>query len=279
MVLIKVVTDSTSDLPADIIRELDIEVIPIYIIWEGKSYREGLDIKPDELYRKMEAASIMPTTSQPTQADFFRFYNRLNTETEGIVSIHISSRLSGTYNAALEASKSCDTVPIEVIDSRLNTMGLGLVVIAAARLAKAGANLKEVAEEARQTISRIKMLGIFDTLKYAIAGGRVNKTLGNITSILNIKPMLTFRHGEVGLAGAVRTYHKGIGRLADFIKKNSPYKELSIVHSNVPSSVNELLKICDITLPKDNVYVSQLGVSVGVHGGPGILLVALLTDD
>jgi DegV family protein with EDD domain len=278
--MIKIVTDSTSDIPADVAKELGIEVVPIYILWEGNIYREGLDIQPDELFSKMATSNVMPTTSQPSQSDFIEHYNHLQSGIDGIVSIHISSKLSGTFNSASQASKSCGSaIPIEVIDSQLNTMGLGLVVMAAARLAKAGSSMKVVLEEAKLTMTKIKMLGVFDTLKYVIAGGRVNGTIGKITSMLNIKPLLTLRGGEVGLAGAARTYDKGMQQLADFIKKNSPYKELAVVHSAVPKAAEKLMALSGISLHDKNVYLSQLGASLGVHGGPGLLLVAIRTHD
>lgn len=274
--MIKVVTDSTSDLPADIAASLSIEIVPVYLVWEGKSYRDGIDIHPDEFYSKLANAKVMPTTSQPTTGDFTALYEKLSGECDGIVSIHISSRLSGTYQSALYASKLLENkVPVEVIDSRLNTMGLGLAAMAAARLANAGAGLKEVVNEAKTAVSEIKMLGIFDTLKYVIAGGRVDRSLGKIASILNIKPLLTFRHGEVTLSGATRTYSKGIDKLAEFIRKNLPVRELAVVHSANRQAVDVLLNKLGTLIPASNTYVNQMGVSLGVHGGPGVLLAAV----
>lgn len=274
--LIKVVTDSTADLPHEVVRGLGIEVVPVYILWEGKSYRDGVDLQPEEFFSRLVASNVMPTTSQPTQADFMGIYDRLEKESDGIVSIHVSAKLSGTYEASLQASRSHDKrVPVEVIDSQLNSMGLGLVAIAAARMAAAGGGLKEVVHEARQTMTQVRMLGIFDTLKYAIAGGRIDRSLGKIASILNIKPVLTFRHGEVSLAGAVRNYEKGVIRLAEFVRKNLPLKELAVVHSAAPEAANSLITMLGTSLADVEVYVNQLGASLGVHGGPGILLVAL----
>lgn len=274
--MIKIVTDSTSDLPLNIVKELGIEVVPVYLIWEGKSFRDGVDIQPDEFYARLASAKVMPTTSQPTTDDFTGCYDRLSDKCDGIVSIHISSRLSGTYQSALNASKSpSNKVPVEVVDSQLNTMGLGLVAMAAARLANSGASLKEVVNEARTVMSQIRMLGIFDTLKYVIAGGRIDRSMGKIASILNIKPLLTFRHGEVKLIGATRTYNKGIEKLADFVKKSLPVKELAVVHSANQQAADNFLNKLGALIPASNIYVNQMGVSLGVHGGPGVLLAAV----
>jgi len=196
--MIKVVTDSTADLPNEVAGELGIEVLPVYIIWDNKSFRDGVDMKTDEFYRRLTASDILPTTSQPTIADFQATYNKLAKQCEGIVSVHISSKISGTYDTAVQAIKSLGLdFPIEVVDSQFNSMGLGLVAIGAARAASAGKNLKEVVQETERAISQVRMLGVFDTLRYAIAGGRISKTVGGIVTILNIKPMLTFKNGPI----------------------------------------------------------------------------------
>jgi len=278
--LIKVITDSTADIPANVASKLNIGVVPIYLLWDGNSYRDGVDITPDEFYRRLVTGNSLPTTSQPAQADFENVYAQQAGAYDGIVSIHISGRLSGTYNAAIQASKALgDKIPIEVIDSRFNSIGLGLVVIAAARLAEAGGGMDQVVKEAWKAMSQVKMLGIFDTLKYTIAGGRINKSLGKIASVLNVKPLMTFRNGEVTLAGAVRVYAKGIEKIAEFVKKNLPVQDLGIVHSAAGEAAESLRQQIGQVLSEEKIYTNQLGASLGVHGGPGVLLVALRTVD
>jgi DegV family protein with EDD domain len=274
--MIRVVTDSTADLPAEIASELGIEVLPVYIVWNNKSYRDGVDMKTEEFYRRLTASNILPTTSQPTIADFQNIYNKLAGKCEGIVSIHISSKISGTCNTALQTIKSLKSeFPIEVIDSQFNSAGLGLVVISAARIAKAGAKLSEVVEETKLTISQVRMFGVFDTLKYAIAGGRISKAVGGIVTILNIKPMLTFNNGEVVRAGIARTYSKAMAKLVDFVKRNLPVQDLAIVHSAALAPAEKLKRELGRVFPEDKILVNQLGAALGVHGGPGMLLVAL----
>jgi DegV family protein with EDD domain len=274
--MIKVVTDSTADLPAGIARELGIEILPVYIVWNNKSYRDGVDMKTDEFYQRLTTSEVLPTTSQPTIADFHNVYHQLSAKCDGIVSIHISSKISGTYNTALQAVKSLKgDFPIEVIDSQFNSAGLSLVAIGAARMAKTGKNLKEVAQEAKLAISQVRMLGVFDTLKYIIAGGRISKSVGGILSILNIKPMLTFKNGEVVRAGVARTYSKAMDRLVEFVNKNLPVQDLAIVHSAASAAAAKLKQELGKLFPEDRILVNQLGAALGVHGGPGMLLVAL----
>jgi DegV family protein with EDD domain len=274
--LIKVITDSTADLPEEVARELGIEVLPVYIIWDNASFRDGVDMKTDEFYRRLTASSVLPTTSQPTIADFQAAYKKWAEQCEGIVSIHISSKISGTYETALQSVKSLDlNCPIEIIDSQFNSMGLGLVAIGAARVARDEKNLKEVVEETKRAIREVHMLGVFDTLKYVIAGGRISKSVGGIISILNIKPMMTFRDGEVGRAGAARTYSKAMERIVEFVKKNMPVQDLAIVHSAAHEAAEKLRRQISGLFPEEKIIVNQLGAALGVHGGPGMLLVAL----
>ncbi|HEX7363694.1 MAG TPA: DegV family protein [Dehalococcoidia bacterium] len=274
--MIKVVTDSTADLPVGIAGELGIEVLPVYIILNDKSFRDGMDMNTDEFYQRLVSAEVLPTTSQPTIADFQNIYNKLASQCQGIVSVHISSKISGTYNTALQAVKSLKgNCPVEVIDSQFNSIGLGLVVIGAARMAKAGKNLKEVAREAKLAISQVRMLGVFDTLKYVIAGGRINKSVGSILSILNIKPMLTFKNGEVVRAGVARTYSKAMEKLIEFVKRNLPVQDLAIVHSAAFAAAEKLKQELGKIFPEDRILVNQLGAALGVHGGPGMILIAL----
>ncbi len=278
--MVKVVTDSTSDIPRDVARDLNIEIVPAYIEWDGETLRDGIDIDADEFYRRLSASTHLPTTSQPPPGDFAKVYQSLAGDSEGIVSIHISSKLSGTYQSAVLAKQVMEQkLPIEVIDSQYNSMGLGLVTIAAARVAKAGGKLEGVVGEAEKAISQIRMLGIFATLKYVIAGGRINKSFGNVASILNVKPMLTFRNGEVAMAGMAIAYSKGVDRIFDFVRKNSPIRDLAIVHSAIIEEAMKLRERLGAVLPEDRILVAPLGPSLGVHGGPGVLLVALRRGD
>jgi DegV family protein with EDD domain len=274
--MIKVVTDSTADIPHDIAGELDIEIIPAVIQWNGETLRDGVDITTDEFYRRLTTLTTMPTTSQPAPGDFIKLYQSLVGGCDGVVSIHISSKLSGVHQSAVLAKQTMGTkLPIEVVDSQYNSMGLGLITMAAARVAKAGGKLQDVLEETKKAISQIRMLGIFATLKYAIAGGRINKSLGRVASVLNIKPMLTFKNGEVAMAGLATSYSKGVNKIFHFVKNNLPVSDLAVVHS---AAIDEAIRLRDRLgglFPTKKIVIAPLGPSLGVHGGPGILLVAL----
>ena len=273
---VSIVTDSTSDIPESVARELGITVVPCYVRFGMELYREGVDLSTDELYRMLEESEIHPSTTQPPPEDFAEAYRKLGQEAEGIVSIHISSKLSGVCNSALQASKT-DGIGcrVEVVDSLFNSVGLGLITIAAARIARTGAGIQAVLDETARAISQVKMLGIFDTLKYMIRGGRVSRLKGMAVSILRVKPMLTFNDGEVAPAGLARTYNKGVDKLVTFIERNAPVSALAIAHSNIESRALALRERLEAFLPQADIMISDLGPTLGVHGGPGVLLVAL----
>ena len=182
---VRIVTDSGSDLPTEMVKALDIKVVPVYIYFGDKSYRDGIDINPDELYKRLIEGPIHPTTTQPMPVDFSNIYKDLSRDTNEIVSIHLSAKVSGTVNSALQGRDMAGVQSrIEVIDSRAVSMGLGLVTLAAARLAKQGGTMEQVVSEARNVLEKIKLYGVLDTLKYLFAGGRITRAKAAIGGYL-----------------------------------------------------------------------------------------------
>jgi DegV family protein with EDD domain len=279
-VQVKVITDSTSDIPQALADDLGIGVVPAYVRFGTKTYRDGVDIQSDDFYLMLHKSFIHPATSQPNPEDFAGMYKQYYGIAKGIVSIHISSKISGTYNSATLAKKMIgEEKQIEVIDSRFNSAGLGLVVIAAARMAQSGASFKEIINEANKAIKQVKMFGMFETMKYLARSGRVNKTIAAASRILHVMPLLTFHDGEIVSAGFVRTINKGIDRLYDFVKNNVPVSELTIVHSAVLERAKQLKNRLNEFTSIDKITIAELGPGLGVHGGPGVLLVAIRQSD
>lgn len=272
---VKVVTDSTSDLSPELAKELDITVVPVYLRFGKEVYRDGVDIQQDELYRRMMQEAIHPTTSQPTPNDFADVYRKLSRETNEIVSVHLSSKTSGTYNSALRGKEVAGTkCHIEVLDSFSVSMGVGLIAMTAARLAAAGENLQRVAEEVRRVIPCIHTMGLLDTLKYVLQGGRLGKAKVLLGTLLNVKPLLTMRDGEIQPIGMARTRSKGVESLFNFMKSRYNVEEIAIVHSTFPAEANSLKERISF-LAKERIHLTKLGPALGVHAGPGTLLVAL----
>ena len=232
---VKVITDSTADLPIEITSALNITVVPIYVRFGETIYRDGVDITSTEFYNRLDSSPVHPATSQPAPEDFIRTYKESLEESEQLVSIHVSSKISGTYNSALLArSMLTYEKAIQIIDSKLNSAGLGLVAMAAARVAQAGGSMAEVMAEANNAVKHVKMFGMFNTMKYLARSGRVSKTIASAASILDVKPLLTFKDGQVVRAGFTRTLSKGMERIYQYVAGHLNLLELVIVHSAVP---------------------------------------------
>jgi DegV family protein with EDD domain len=275
---IKIVTDSTSDMPTDIARALSVTVVPGYIRFGFDNYRDGIDISNEAFYQKLVNSPFHPTTSEPTPEDFATVYSGFTQESEGIVSIHVSSKISKTYNSAMKAKKHLKRqCQIEVVDSRLVSIGLSLVVMKAASLAEAGESMQNILEEINTDVRKIRMLGVLNTMKYLIKGGRAIGAKASLSHMFDIKPVLTFRDGEIVQEGIVHTesYSRMMDRLYEFVQTNSTIQDLVIAHSAIPDQAEELKERLSNAFPKEKIQIAQLGAAIGAHGGPGALIVAL----
>ena len=273
---IKIVTDSTADLPPQLARELGITVVPVYVRFGDEVYRDRVDISEDEFYHRLLHDPIHPSTTQPSPQDFVDVYKDLAQEADGIISIHITSKLSGTYNSALNGKELVgEGCPIEVIDSQALSMGLGQLAIVASTIAESGKNLQEVVEGVKQVIPSIHLLGLLDTLKYLALGGRIGKVQALLGSVLSVKPLLTVKDGELVPVGRVRSRTKGIDMLFDFVKNAVDIQDVAIVHNTTPDEAQALIERMGSILPKERIILARLGPALGVHAGPDILFVAL----
>jgi DegV family protein with EDD domain len=277
---VRVVTDSTADLPAEIVRDLDVTVVPAYINIRGRSYKDGVDITSDEVYRELVESDTPITTSQPPPEDFVRAYRNVLKEADDIISIQATSKLSGIYQSAVQAREMIGGKGrIEVVDSSSVSMGLGLTTIAAAKLAKAGGSISGVIEETRSAISQVHIWAIFDTLKYVFRGGRLGRATALLGGVLNVRPVLTMKDGVLSPVGLVRTRVRGIEKLLDNINKFRTVHDIGIVHSSTPDEAQTLRCRLSALLDKNRIYVSRLGPALGVHGGPGTLILAVRASD
>jgi DegV family protein with EDD domain len=273
---VKVVVDSTSDIPAQLAKEWDITVVPAYVVFGDKSYRDRLDISDDEIYARLDHDSVFPTTSVPSPQDFADVYNKLADETDEIIPIHVTSKESGVYNSALLGkgliNKKCH---IEVIDSLSVAMCYGILAIAAAREAKAGASLEKVAEVVRQSIPQMHLLLVLDTLKYVVRGGRVGKGYGLLGSVLRVKPLLTMRDGKLMLAGVARTRATAIKRLYDFVEGFPMVSEIAVSYTTSKEDAEALVERIKSSYPSIPLYLTRVGPVLGTHAGPGAMGVAV----
>ena len=273
---VRIVTDSTSDIPLPLAEELNIKVVPVIVRFGNQEFRSGIDLTSQEFYSKLATSGIHPHTSQPAPEDFAKVFRELGSDCEGIISINISAKLSGTVNSANQGKTlAAGKCPIEVVDSRFNSIGLGIIVIKAAKHAQSGGSLPQIIETVKIDIEKIRMLGIFDTMKYLVRGGRVSLIRASAARILNVKPLLTFCDGEVAQAGLVRSYDTGINKIFNFVRSQGKIIDLAIAHSMVAERAAELKSRLGEFFPVNDILVTELGPALGVHGGPGVLLIAL----
>lgn len=273
---VRVVTDSVCDTAPGLAQELGITVVPVYVIFGQKAYRDRVDISEDEFYHKLVHGPVYPTTSVPSPQDFADAYSRLARETDEIISIHASAKLSGIYNAArLGAQMLGGKCRIEIVDSKTLSIGLGLTVLAAAREAQAGKSLEQVAQATRQTILHIHNRSMADTLKYAVKGGRVNRAYGLIGRVLGVRPILGMRDGSAFLAGVARTRAKALQRMYEFAAGFPEAQEIALGYTTEYDDANNLAQRLKSTFPDAPVYIARVCPAVAVYGGPGSLGMAV----
>jgi DegV family protein with EDD domain len=276
---VKVVTDSVADLPSEVVRELDITVIPILVRWGEEVYRDGIDLTAEQFYDRLKHSKIPPVTSVPSPGTFAETYDKLAEETNEILAIILSSKLSGTYNVALQSMGLVKgKCRVEVIDSGLATMAEGFIVMKAAKAAQAGASLDEVIEVTRKAIPRIDFLCTFDTLEYLRRGGRIGKAQAFLGSILKVNPLITLRDGVVEPVGRTRSRAKAIDRLCEFAMSYSHIEEMAVEDTACPGEAEALVKRLSAKFPEERIYRSKMTPAIGTHTGPGLLLVAMLGD-
>ncbi len=276
---VKILVDSTSDIPKELAQELDITVVPIYTLFGAESYRDGLDIDHETFYERLLGGE-QPTTSQPTPQDFVEAYSLITPGADGVCSIHLSSNLSGTYNAAVQAANAKSwPCAINVIDTRLLSISHGILAIKAAQMAKEGKNLEEITSAVKGMTERVRLLALFDTLKYLERGGRIGKAKSLIGSVLSIKPLLTIRDGEFIPISQVRNRKKGIDRLAEFASAEENIEDMCILYSTTPDEAYALAERLNHLHPQEKTLVARLGAGLAVHGGPGILAIATMTKE
>lgn len=266
---VKLITDSTCDLPDYIINKYDIEVLPLLVNFGEESYRDGIDINLHTLLMRISEGDVFPTTSQVNPQRFIDCYKKYLDEGYKILSIHFSSKMSGTYASALIAKETLETDDIIVIDSKNVTSGLGLLVLKAAKLKEEGIEIEEIEKRIREAIPHVKSVLAFPTLDNLIKGGRLSKTSGTIANILGIKPILSISNGELAVIDKVRGSKKAIRYVVDKFYQLNPNKDEVCILLHVENQ--DMLDSVRVALVEKNTEFieCQVGCVVGVHAGPG----------
>ena len=277
--MVKVATDSVSDVPPDVAQELGIAIIPLHIHFGTVTYRDKVDITSEEFYQKLQSSETPPTTSAPPPSYFADIFDRLAQETSEILAVVLSRTFSATYDAALQGvslmKRKCR---VEVVDSTSAIMGQGLLVIEAAKKALTGASLSELLPLVRKNIPGIHVRATMDTLKYLAKGGRIGKAQALLGSMLKINPILGIKDGVAFPFAKVRSRAQSIERLAQFPTRFKKIKAIAVEYGTSIVEARALASRIGSAFPHIPIYLSNVGPVIGTHTGPGVLAVSVLED-
>lgn len=267
---IKIVTDSTADLPESIVDEYGITVIPVHINIAGRSYLDGIELSRGEFYQRLPDYNPLPQTSSPGLGTFVQTYERLADEgaTE-ILSIHISAQLSGVMNTATAAAQTTDTVPVTVFDSRQLTLGTGFLALAAAQAAAVGRSMAEIISLLEDQGSRTHSFALLDTLEYLRRGGRLTRFQSGVGTLLRIKPLLNVHDGEMTME-RVRTWRRAVERLISLLSGLRPIEKMALIHARALERTDALRDQIHHLFPQEHgLLLAEVTPAIGTHVGPG----------
>lgn len=271
---VAVVVDSTAYIPPDLVEKHHIHVIPQILTWEGETYLDGVDISPKVFYEWLAGAKEIPTSSQPTPAQFYDFFSKVSEDAESIVGVFISEHLSGTLDSACSAAEMMPDFPIEIIDSRSTSLGLGFMALAAARAAELGMSIEEVALIARALVEPMRVVFVVDTLEFLHRGGRIGGAQRLFGSMLSVKPLLHLQDGRIEPLVSTRTRKKAIQELLSrFVEetKNKKGVHVGVIHAN---ALEESMLLCDevsARITPVELISAEFSPVIGTHVGPGNL--------
>ena len=276
---VKIVTDSVSDLPPQVVKELGITVVPLNVRFGTEVYRDGIDLTTEQFYDKLMHSKTLPSTAVPPPVTFAEAYDKLAEETDEILAITVTSKLSATYEVASQSiglmKRKCR---VEVVDSQWAIMGEGLIVIATAKAAQAGASLDELLDLTRRNTHRVEFRIAVDTLEYLKRGGRIGAAQAFLGSMLRLKPILGMKDGITFPIARERSRAKAIERLYNFAMSYSHIEEMAVEDATTPDEADALAERLSSKFPKERIYRSKVSPAVGANTGPGVLNIAVLGD-
>jgi DegV family protein with EDD domain len=279
---ITVVTDSSAYLPTSALEGLDISVIPLWLIWDEDRFQDGVDIHPQTFYARLKNSASLPTSSQPSAKEFELFFRQTAKNCDAIVSVLVSSKISGTVDCAQTALAAIDDFPIRVVDALSSSMGLGFVVLAAARAAAAGEDIEGVVAAAKQMRDKAQLIFVVDTLEYLHRGGRITGAKRLLGTALRIKPILEFKDGLIQSLSQARTKTKAFEQLLQISKERLGDKlmaEAAIVDIDNPVDGEAVAMLVKERFGPTTVHRAEVSPVVGTHVGPGAIGIAFYPKD
>ncbi|HEY55992.1 MAG TPA: DegV family protein [Dehalococcoidia bacterium] len=277
---VKIVTDSTACLSAEEISKYDVHVVPLKVIFGTEIYTEGVDITSEDFYRRLATRDPMPTTSQPAVSDFTRVYGELAEKGHPILSVHISSKLSGTVNSAVAARQELPRAQIEIIDCL--SVALRMLIVPAVQAAARGLSLPQLKVSIGRLNSCLSTVGMLNTLEYLWRGGRIGGAKALLGTLLRIKPLLDFRNGEVKVLGRLRTSTQAMESILEIMKsriKPGMPVHVGVAQTNASESALALSERVKATFNCAEIDLVELGPVLGTHLGPGFFGTAFYSDE
>jgi DegV family protein with EDD domain len=273
---IRIVTDSVADLAPALASANDITVVPAYVIIGSETYKDGVEITADRFYSRLAGLSRLPTTSQPTIGDFQEVYQRLLDQGHQVVSVHVSSKLSGTVNSATQAKAALgDSSQIEIVDSQLASAPMALAVLSAAQWARDTSDYRDVARRVRQSLVRNHGFILVDTLEYLQKGGRIGKAQAFVGGMLKVKPILTIRDGEVHPVERPRSLERAKNRIIEIARELAPVRQVNVIYSTDRVQALALRAELAELVDPEHLIESRFGPTLGTYLGPNALGVAV----
>ena len=277
---VSILTDSTADIPPEQARALGISIVPLTVFFGEEAFLDGIQLDNAGFYARLQASNLTPRTSQPTPAAFQEAYMKLIHEgADAILSVHISSKLSGTYQSACNGRDSLPDemkkVPIEMVDSETVSMGMGIAIMQAAREAQEGLGLAEIKTNLLDRLSRTRLLFVLDTLEYLKRGGRVGGAQALLGNMLSIKPILSFKNGEITALERPRTRSKAYGRIAQLVGEMKRLEQMAVIESD--GEVGQQLAQALREVYAGDIPAYAFGAVIGTYAGPGTAGVAVVT--
>ena len=276
---VAIVTDSTADLPTQLVKARSISIVPLTLNFEGRSLLDGVDIRPSEFYRKLPNATTHPTTSQPAPGRFAETYADLLKDHEAIVSIHISEKLSGTYASAVQGAEMTDPRRVHVIDSQLVSMSLGLLTLAASEIAAQGAGPEQIVERVNGMREQVQTYFSVATLEFLRRGGRIGRASALLGSVLQVKPVLCIRDGLVTPLERVRTFERALNRVIELTRGVDRGKGLCVIVGHADAEADAERVARELESVAETLMIQPLGPVVGAHAGPGVVGVGCYPAD
>ncbi len=282
MAKVAIVTDSSAYIPKELTSEFELKIAPLQVIWGDEQFRDGVDIQPVEFYERLQNAEIMPSTSQATPHAFKEIYKELSSKGYDIFSIHISSKLSGTIDSALQAKDMLGIENIEIFDSETAGMALGFQVLSVARAAANGASLKDCVRIGKKARESTGIYFAVSTLEFLHRGGRIGGGQAFLGTMLNLKPILEVRDGKIEAAGKVRTMNKAVDKVLEMVKSKVDDKtpiRIAIQHANALPAAQILFERVLKSFPKEDMVetvIADVSPGIGTHTGPGVIGIAYM---